>query len=59
MKLHAEVTRITGEPAFLKRNYIDRAIEPAGGTPEEFARFIAGNRKIAAQIAKDSGQQPQ
>jgi tripartite-type tricarboxylate transporter receptor subunit TctC len=58
-KVLAEVKRITGDPAFIQKNYIERAIEPAGGSPEEFAKFLADTRKVAGQIAKESGQELQ
>jgi tripartite-type tricarboxylate transporter receptor subunit TctC len=58
-KVHAEVTRITGDPGFRQRNFIDRAVEPAVGPRAEFARFIAENRAFAARVAKEAGIQPQ
>jgi tripartite-type tricarboxylate transporter receptor subunit TctC len=58
-KLHAEVVRITGDPAWKQKNFIDRAIEPAVGSREEFVKFIARNREVAARIAKEAGIQPQ
>jgi len=58
-KLHAEVTRITSEPGFRQRNFIERAVEPAVGPRDEFAKFIAGNRAFAARVAKETGIQPQ
>lgn len=58
-KLHAEVVRITGDPAFQKKNFVDRAIDYAVNTPEEFAKFIERDRTSAERIFKESGQQPQ
>ena len=43
---NAEIARITSEPAWRQKNFIDRAIEPAVNTPEEFAAFIVRERKI-------------
>lgn len=57
-KLAAEVAAITAEPGFHKKNYIDRAVERAVGTPEAFARFIVQDRATAARIVKESGVQP-
>jgi hypothetical protein len=57
-KLHAEVTAITTDPEFVKKNYTARAVEPAAGQRNEFIKFIAENRVFAARIAKDSGEQP-
>jgi tripartite-type tricarboxylate transporter receptor subunit TctC len=59
VKLHAEVARITSDPAFQKKNFVDRAIDYAVNTPEEFAKFIERDRKSAERIFKESGQQPQ
>jgi tripartite-type tricarboxylate transporter receptor subunit TctC len=58
-KLNKEVISITGDPAFLKKVYIDRAIERAVDTPEAFARFIREDRATAARIVKESGAKPQ
>jgi len=58
-RVHAEVTRITSDPVWRQKFYIERAIEPAVGPREEFVKFIARNREIAARVAKESGQQPQ
>lgn len=57
--LAAEVARITSDPTFMQKNYIDRAVEYAVNTPEEFAKFIVQDRARAAQVAKESGEQPQ
>jgi tripartite-type tricarboxylate transporter receptor subunit TctC len=58
-KVHAEVVRITGEPAFQQKWYTDRAVEYTVGTPEEFAKAIVKNRAFAEQVAKESGQEKQ
>jgi tripartite-type tricarboxylate transporter receptor subunit TctC len=58
-KLQAEIVRIAGEPAWRQKNFIDRAIQPAVNTPEEFAQFILRERKMAERIIKASGHQPQ
>ena len=43
------------EPAFRKRMYTDRAVEPAPERLDVFARFIREERKLAQQIVKESG----
>jgi tripartite-type tricarboxylate transporter receptor subunit TctC len=55
-KVHAEVTRITSDPAWRQKYFIERAIEPAVGPTEEFVKFIAESRAFGAQIAKEAGQ---
>jgi tripartite-type tricarboxylate transporter receptor subunit TctC len=57
--MHEAVTRITSEPGFRQRNFIDRAVEPAVGPREEFVKYIANNRAFAARVAKEAGIQPQ
>jgi tripartite-type tricarboxylate transporter receptor subunit TctC len=58
-KLAGEVTRIVEDRDFRQRMFIDRAVEPAGMNLEEFAGFIRDERKLAEQIVKASGLQPQ
>ena len=58
-KLHKEVVAITSDPAFHKKMYIERAVERAVDTPENFARFIQQDRATARRIVKESGAQPQ
>jgi tripartite-type tricarboxylate transporter receptor subunit TctC len=57
-KVHKEVVSITSDPAFVKKMYIERAIERAVDTTDAFARFIVEDRAVAAKIVKDSGAQP-
>ena len=57
-KIHDAVVRIASDSAWRKKNFTDRAVEPATGPREEFIRFIAANRIVAARIAKESGLQP-
>jgi tripartite-type tricarboxylate transporter receptor subunit TctC len=54
-KISADVDRIMAEPAFRKRMYTDRAVEPASERLEAFAKFIREERKLAQQMVKDSG----
>jgi tripartite-type tricarboxylate transporter receptor subunit TctC len=58
-KLHKEVVAITSDPGFMKKMYIERAVENAVDTPENFARFILEDREIARRIAKESGAELQ
>jgi tripartite-type tricarboxylate transporter receptor subunit TctC len=57
-KVHKEVASITSDPAFVKKMYIERAIERAIDTTDAFARFIVEDRATAARIVRDSGAQP-
>ena len=58
-KVHAELMRIMGEPAFRQKNFIERAVDPVPQTRAEFAKFIADNRAFAARVATETGMQPQ
>jgi tripartite-type tricarboxylate transporter receptor subunit TctC len=58
-KLAGEVARIMDDRDFRQRMFIDRAVEPAGMSLEEFAGFIRDERKLAERIVKASGLQPQ
>ena len=57
-KIARDADRVMAEPAFRKRIYTDRAVEPAPERLDDFARFIAAERRLAAQIVKESGEQP-
>jgi tripartite-type tricarboxylate transporter receptor subunit TctC len=58
-KVHGAVVRISSEPAWRRKNFIDRAVEPAAGPRADFAKFIDANRAFAARVAKEAGIQPQ
>ena len=57
-KVAADVGRIVADPAFRKKMFTDRAVEPATERLDEFARFIREERAVAKQIVKESGQEP-
>jgi tripartite-type tricarboxylate transporter receptor subunit TctC len=57
-KIVRDADRIMAEPAFRKRIYTDRAVEPAMERLEVFADFIRNERVVAERIVKDSGDPP-
>ena len=57
-KISAEVDRIVAHPAFRKRMFIDRGVEPAGERLDVFARFVRDERALAQRMVKESGQEP-
>ena len=57
-KIARDADRIMAEPAFRKRMYTDRAVEPASERVDEFARYIGEERKLAQQIVRESGIEP-
>jgi tripartite-type tricarboxylate transporter receptor subunit TctC len=58
-KLQAEIARIAAQPDFLKKNFIERGLDPVTSTPEAFGQFIRKDRALAAQIVKEAGLEPQ
>jgi tripartite-type tricarboxylate transporter receptor subunit TctC len=58
-KLQAEIARISAQPDFRKRNFIERGLDPVTSTPDAFGRFIQQDRALAAQIVKETGLEPQ
>jgi tripartite-type tricarboxylate transporter receptor subunit TctC len=57
-KIAADVKRIIAAPAFRQRIYVERGVEPATETLDDFARFIRVERKVAERIVRESGEQP-
>lgn len=57
-KVAADVSRIVADPAFRKKMFTDRAVEPATERLDDFARFIRDERVAAKQIVRESGQEP-
>ena len=57
-KLAAEVDRIFADPAFQKRMFIERGVEPASERLDVFAKFVRDERTFAQQIVKESGLEP-
>jgi len=57
-KIARDAGLIMAQPHFRQRIYIDRGVEPALERTDEFARFIAEERKLAQRIVQESGEQP-
>ncbi|MBM3529189.1 MAG: tripartite tricarboxylate transporter substrate binding protein [Alphaproteobacteria bacterium] len=53
-RVNAEVTRITSDPAWRQKYFIERAIEPAVGPTAEFVKFVASEREFARRLAKEA-----
>jgi tripartite-type tricarboxylate transporter receptor subunit TctC len=58
-KIREDVVRIGNDPAFRKKQFIDRALEPILNTPEEFARFLIEDRATSERVVKEAGLTPQ
>jgi len=54
-KLSAELNIILRLPAFKEKVLVPMSFEALGGTPEEFAAFLAEDRKRGAELARESG----
>ena len=57
-KLNAEFNKDLAM-ADVKKKLTDAGIEPAGGTPQQFADFIQSEMKKWAKVAKDANIQPE
>ncbi len=53
------VADIVADASFADRNLIQRGLEPAITTPEQFAAFIKLDRAVSERIVKASGLEPQ
>ncbi len=54
-KLGGDITSIIRSAPFREKNLAPRGFQAVGGTPEEFGRFLAEDRKRGAELVKISG----
>jgi tripartite-type tricarboxylate transporter receptor subunit TctC len=57
-KLAGAASRIIDDPAFHKRMFTDRGVEPSDKQLDQFGNFIREYRKIGERIFRDSGLKP-
>ena len=57
-KLNAEFNKGIAPPE-VRKKISDAAIEPGGGTPADFAKFLGAEMKKWERVAKDAGVQPE
>ena len=57
-KLNAEFNRDLNLPD-VRKKLADAGIEPAGGTPQQFADFIQAEMQKWAKVAKDARVEPE
>ena len=50
--LNGEVNRLLAQPAFVEKYIAVLGMDPAGGTPEDYAAFLKNDRNTAARVAK-------
>ena len=58
-RLAKEVAAIVADPDFAQKQLKDRSLVGATATPDEFARLIVEDRKVAEQVVKQAGLQPE
>ena len=58
-RLAKEVAGIVADPAFAEKNLKERSLVGATDTPDEFARQIVEDRKVAQQVVKAAGMEPE
>jgi tripartite-type tricarboxylate transporter receptor subunit TctC len=59
LQIHKAVVEILETRDFRQAHLIDRALEPIGDTPEEFARFLDADREEFKKIIAEAGIEPQ
>jgi tripartite-type tricarboxylate transporter receptor subunit TctC len=57
-KLNAEINKALGAPD-VREKMLGAGVEPAGGTPQQFAEYIQSEMAKWGKVAKDAGIQPE
>ena len=57
--LNGEVNRLLAQPAFVEKYIAVLGMDPAGGTPEDYAAFLKNDRNTAARVAKAANLKPE
>ena len=58
-RIAKEVAAIVADPDFAQKQFKDRSLVGATDTPDDFAKLIADDRKVAGQVVKDAGMGPE
>jgi tripartite-type tricarboxylate transporter receptor subunit TctC len=58
-RLAKEVAAIVADPAFAQKNLKERSLVGATDTPDEFAKLIVEDRRVAEQVVKAAGLEPE
>src|SRR5262249_42566849 len=58
-QINRAIVEILETPEFRQRHLIDRALEPIGDAPEEFARFLEADREEFKEISVKAKIEPQ
>ena len=57
-RVRKEIVAIANEPAFMKRHFIDRGLEPVLNTPEQYRDYLVSDRVRSQHIVQQSGLFP-
>jgi tripartite-type tricarboxylate transporter receptor subunit TctC len=57
--LHRAISEVYKDNDFIHKQLVSRGLDPALGSPQEYADFLIKDRAIAERIVKASGRQPQ
>jgi tripartite-type tricarboxylate transporter receptor subunit TctC len=58
-QINRTIVEILETPEFRKKHLIERALEPIGDSPEEFARYLEADRESFGRVAKEGNIEPQ
>lgn len=58
-RIAKEVAAIVAEPDFAQKQLKNRSLVGATDTPDQFAKLIADDRKVAEQVVKQAGMEPE
>lgn len=58
-QINRAIVEILQTPEFRQKHLIDRALEPIGDSPEEFARFLEADRAEFRKVATEAKIEPQ
>jgi len=58
-RIAKEVATIVADPVFAQTQLKDKSLVGATDTPDDFAKLIADDRKVAEQVVKDAGMGPE
>ncbi len=58
-RMRSEIARIVTDPAFAKRNVVDRGLAPGSTTTQELRDLIVTGRKSAEKVVSDAGLKAQ
>jgi tripartite-type tricarboxylate transporter receptor subunit TctC len=58
-RIAKEVKAIIADPDFAEKNLKGRSLVGAADSPDEFAKLIAQDRKVAEQVVKQAGMEPE